>query len=78
MSDIIPQSVIFGNETVEISYMEERDAEGPVMQVRTISVPGSLITDLLPELMEAVQAIVDSAAVIMRKPPERMVRGRPT
>lgn len=75
-NDVIFQAVTFGEGAVEISYMEQRDFEGPINEMRTLVVPGELVADELNEVQDALQQLLDRALLLRRKPPERMRHAR--
>ena len=65
------QSVSFGNEGVEIVYMEESDfhKESGIAQMRSLFVPHECIpNDMLTEVRDAVTQIVDEAKTLQRQP----------
>lgn len=71
-NDLIFQAITFGGGAVEVSYMEQRDADGPVNEIRTIVVPGELVADELTEVYDALQQLVDRALLLRRNPPDRL------
>jgi hypothetical protein len=65
------QTVIFTNETVQVTYSEESDydPESGIAQARTLDIPhASLDAELFNDLHDSLNQIVDAAHVSMRKP----------
>lgn len=74
MADVRIQSVAFGDERIEVTYIEDRDVyrDGGLM-ARTIVIPVRAVDDtLINEAFEAVQAIVDEYLIRQRNPEERI------
>lgn len=71
-NDIIFQSIAFGPTHIEVVYMEQRDLEGEIQEYRTLVIPAEVVQDDIPEVMDALQQLVDHALVVRRSPPERL------
>jgi hypothetical protein len=76
VNDLIFQAITFGGGAVEVSYVEERDAEGPINEMRTLVIPGELVADELAEVHDALQQLVDKALLVRRSPPDRVRHAR--
>lgn len=61
-----------GTEVVQISYVEERDAqpEHGIIEVRTLVVPTAHVDAELDELLDAARALIDQAQLVRRQPAE--------
>lgn len=73
---IFIQSLAFGNEAVEVTYIEGRDADQAITEIRTLVIPGGAVPDELAEVVDSIEQLVDRALVIRRAPPERIRHGR--
>lgn len=65
------QTVIFTNESVQITYSEESDfdPETGVAEARTLDIPhATLGEELFDDLQDSLEQIIDFARVAMRKP----------
>lgn len=71
-------SIIINEAAVEISYVEEDDANpaSGIMKIRTIMIPRALVADEMAELIEAAAAVVDAGLVADRSPVTAFTRRR--
>jgi len=72
MSDIMIHSISFGDEMIEVTYMEERDKTARVAMMRTLLIDSNVVTVELRELEESAQELVDAALLAMRNPPKKI------
>lgn len=71
------QSLVFGPEGAEVSYIEHRDVDtgSGILLIRTLQVPYDACEEAFDDLGDAVRALVDAALLKRRNPPEQVRRG---
>lgn len=70
IGDLDIQSIVFGPEAIEITYIEERDVDkgSGIVDIRTRSIPFNLCEAERDELLDSVLQYLDAAAVVRRNP----------
>lgn len=74
-SDIKWQSIMFGERTTEISYIEDRDRSEIGILVKTAVCQNSSVQEELVEVEAALLELLDRWLTLVRNPPEE-IRGR--
>lgn len=68
------QSIAFGPESVEVTYIERRHADRPITRIDTLVVPAAMVPEELADVTDSIQQLIDRALELDRSPPER-IRG---
>jgi hypothetical protein len=74
-SDVKFQSVMFGERSLEVSYIEGRDRSPSGMLVKTAVINNTAVQDELAEVESDLLDLLDHWLTLMRNPPEE-IRGR--
>jgi hypothetical protein len=76
-SDLIIQSVIFGENGVEISFAERRDQSLQVALFKNIAIDMEFVKEEVEDVLDTLRDVVDKAHVILRNPPKKVRRREP-
>lgn len=71
---VVFSSVMFGENEVNIQYMEIREQSRAASMARSITIQGDSIQEEMEELEALLAAIVDKGSLLIRNPPKRMRR----
>lgn len=73
--DVLPTSVTFSSNAVEISYMEVRDQTQRAGLMKTLIIDVTLNPELVDDLLDAVTDLIDASLLEIRNP-EKALRLR--
>jgi hypothetical protein len=71
-SGIRIDSVSFSERGIEIMYSEDRDVTPHVVMGKALLIQPDACEPEVVEVLEAIEALVDAALLLMRNPPERI------
>lgn len=78
-TDVSIQSVELGDEFVQVSYVEHRDADRDtgIMEMRVLIVPRDVLDEgEMEDLIDSCRAVLDKAKLVQRNPPATFTRPR--
>lgn len=74
-SGLIINQIGFGDDFIEINYIEAREQTDDIGIMRTIVIKTAEIEDARNELLEGIEEMIDYALVALRNPPKKKFGG---
>lgn len=72
--NVVVSSVMFGEEEINIQYMEPRESSRAAYKTKAITIKTLHIEDELDQLVELLEDIIDKGELLIRNPPQRVRR----
>lgn len=70
--DVYPNSIMFSENAVEISFIEARDQTPKAGMVKTLILDKSLFGTMITELEDLVVDLIDAGLIEIRQPPQEL------
>lgn len=71
---VLISSVMFGENEINIQYMEIREQSRVASMARSITIQADALEAEMEQLEELLQDIIDKGSILVRNPPKRMKR----
>lgn len=72
--NVVISSVMFGEEEINIQYMEPRESSRAAYKTKAITVKTLHIEEKVDQLIELLEDIIDEGELLIRNPPQRVRR----